>query len=841
MTAVIMWLDTIIQDVRVGLRVLVKEKGFCFLAVSVLAIGICAVTTQYAVVNGVLLRGFSFRDADRLVSVEMVDPVSFTPTAYRSRMTTADFMDLKAQAGSFEAMTGYLGNTTVNLTYRDRPRRLQGGYVPWDFFRVLGVTPALGRDFLPEDDRPGVTEAVMLSDALWHSDFGADPEVIGRAVRINGRVGTIVGVMPRSFAFPSYEHVWIPFNAEYPVRPRNDRSANFITIVARLKAGVTIDQAEAEVTSIARQFARDFPDTNEAYSLDYVRPLIETFTGAQLPTLLFTMLAFCAGVLLIACVNVMNMQFARATLRGKELAIRSALGASRWRLIRQMLTESLLIASFGAVIGVVGAFWVTDYLNVAKANLTNPLPGWMVFTIDFQVLGFVVLVTVLAALIAGFVPAWLASRATTAQVLKESGRGNTGRTVGVITRGLVVFQILVTSVLLIGALLQLQSISRQQTLDYGYDTTSILSARLGLMKADYPTAADRQLFYDRLLASLRTSPEFEYGAITSRNRMSLSTSGRIEIEGRAYARDSDRPVAEYENITPGYFDVLGVKLREGREFTDADSDQRDPVAIVNAAFARIHFGNESPVGRRFRTILPTGQVPGPWRRIVGVAGDLRMQGPLDRESDGAGFFVPFTASALGPVPSEPQPINFSTIIVRPRGGQRPESLAPAVQAATSRVDANLPLYYFLTPEEALAGFLTQNRFIATMFGAFGIVAVILASVGLYGIMSFSVNQRLQEFGIRMALGADRKRVFALVFRQGGTQLVIGLLLGISLALVVATIGAQAIQGVLFGISPRDPLTYAAVALLLTVVASLAMLVPARRATRVDPMIALRAE
>ncbi len=836
-----MWFDTLLQDVRIGLRVLFKEKGFCFLAVSVLAIGICAVTTQYAVVNGVLLRGFSFRDADRLVSVQLVDPVSFTPTAYQSRTTTADFVDLKAQARSFEAMTGYLGNTTVNLTYQDLPRRLQGGYVPWDFFRVLGVAPALGRDFLPEDDRPGVDEAVMLSDALWRSDFGADPSVIGRPVRINGRVGTVIGVMPRTFAFPSYEHVWIPFNAEYPVRPRNDRAANFISIVARLKPGVSLDQAEADVTALAQQFARDFPDSNRAYTLGYVLPLIEVFTGAQLPTLLFTMLGFCAGVLLIACVNVMNMQFARATLRGKELAIRSALGASRWRLIRQMLTESLLISALGAMIGVALAFYLTDYLNFAKANLTNPLPGWMVFSIDLHVLAFVVLITILAALVAGFVPAWLASRTTTAQVLKESGRGNTGRTVGVITRGLVVFQILVTSVLLIGALLQLQSIQRQQTLDYGYDTTSILSARLGLMKADYPTATDRRLFYDGLLQSLRASPQFEYAALTSRNRMSLSSSGRIEIEGRQYPRDSDRPVAQYENISPGYLDVLGVKLREGREFTDLDNDQRDPVAVVNAAFARIHFGRESPLGRRFRTILPTGQVPGPWRRIIGVTGDVRMQGPLDRDSDGAGFFVPFYASALGPVPEESQPLNFSTIIVRPRGGQRPQALSAAVQAATSRVDPNLPLYYFLTPEEALAGFLTQNRFIATMFGAFGIVAVILASVGLYGIMSFSVNQRLQEFGIRMALGADRRRVLALVFKQGGTQLALGLGLGLGLALIGATVGGEAIRTVLFGISPRDPLTYLTVAVLLTVVALLAMLVPARRATKVDPMIALRAE
>jgi putative ABC transport system permease protein len=836
-----MFSGTLLQDLRLGLRVLRKERGFCFLAVAVLALGICAVTTQYAVINGVLLRGFSFAGADRLVSVQLVDPTTFTPASYQSRSTTADFVDLKANLQSFEAMIGYLGNTTVNLTYQDQPRRLQGGYVPWDFFQVLGVKPALGRDFTPEDDRPGVNAAVMLSQAFWRSEFGADPGVIGRAVRINGRAGTIVGVMPPGFAFPSYEHVWIPFNAEYPVRPRHDRAANFITIVARLKPGVTADQAEGEVTGLARQFAAAYPDTNRPYTAGYVQPLLVLFTGPQLSKQLFTMLAFCAGVLLIACVNVMNMQFARATLRAKELAIRSALGASRWRIIRQMLTESLLLASFGAVTGVLMAYWLTDWLNHAKANLTNPLPDWMVFTIDPKVLGFVVAVTLLAALSAGFVPAWLASRATTAGVLKESGRGNTGRAVGVITRGLVVFQILVTSILLIGALLQLQSIRRQQTVDQGYDTRSLLSARLGLMQTDYPTPAAKQVFYERLLRELRAAPEFASVALTSRNRMAVGTTARIEIEGRQYQTDSDRPRTVYENISPGYFDVLGTRLREGREFTDADLDQRLPVAVVNAAFARVHFGRESPVGRRFRTIQSPGGAAGPWRTIVGVAGEIRMQGPLDRESDGTGFYLPFSGTACGTTPAGPAPANFSTIVVRPRGGQRPEGLVPAIQATAGRVDPNLPLYYFLTPESAIAGFLTQNRFIAAMFVAFGAVAVILAAVGLYGIMSFSVNQRLQEFGIRMALGASRGGIYRLVFGQGAWQVGLGLVFGLGCSLVFSVIGAAMLQAMLFETSPRDPLTYAAVAALLVLVSVLAMAVPARRATRVDPMVALRAE
>ncbi len=836
-----MFLEAFLQDLRIGLRVLVKEKGFCFLAVAVLALGICAVATQYAVVNGILLHAFKFTGGERLVGVSLVDPASITPSGFNARVTAADFVDLKAGTTSFDAFVGYLGNTTVTLTYEDQPQRLQGGYVPHEFFQVLGVSPALGRDFTADDDKPGTTEAVMLSDAFWRSGFGGDPSIVGRAVRVNGRPGEVVGVMPPGFVFPTYEQVWIPFLSEFPVLPRNHRNTSAMSVIARLKPGVSRQQAEADVSGMARQFARDFPDTNRNFTRGYVQPLIEMFTGAQLPKLLYTMLAFCAGVLLIACFNVMNMQFARATLRAKELAIRSSLGASRARLIRQMLTESLLLAAFGAIAGIALAFYATSYLNAAMKTLTNPLPAWMGFAIDLRVLAFVVGVTVLAALVAGFVPAWLASRARTADVLKESGRGNTGRVVGLVTRGLVVCQIVVTSVLLIGALLQVKSIQRQQNIDYGYDTNAILGARLGLMQADYPTPARRQLFYEKLLAGLRAAPQFEAVALTNRNRMVTSGSSQIEIEGRDYKSDTDRRVAQYETVSPGYFDVLGAKLHEGRDFTDFDTDQRQPVAIVNAAFARLYFPHESPLGRRFRTIQSGGTNPGAWRMIVGVTGELRMQGPLDHQSDGAGFFLPFFANLAGPTPATPLPTSFASIVVRPRAGVRPDSVASAVQSVASKIDPNLPLYYLMTPRKALDGFLAQNRFIATMFGVFGAGAVLLASVGLYGILSFSVNQRRQEFGIRMALGAAPSGILRLVVRQGTLQLALGLFLGLGASLIFAVVGAREMENFLFGISPRDPVTYLTVAAILSAVSLLAMLVPARRATKVDPMIALRTE
>ena len=837
-----MFVESFAQDLRVGLRVLLKEKSFCALAVGVLALGICAVTTQFAVVNGVLLHAFNFRDSDRLVDVQLVDPTDFSPTNFKSRMSMADFADIREQQTSFSKFVGYLNGSTVNLTFKGHPIRLQGGYVTHDFFRALGVAPALGRDFLPEEDRYGVDKAVLLSDALWRREFGADPSVVGRAVRVNGRSGTIVGVMPPRFAFPGNEDLWIPVTAEFPVRPRNDRGVNFIAVLARLKPGVTMHQAEAELTSIARTFAEQYPDTNGQFTLGYVRPLIAAFTGGPTAGLLYTMLAFCVGVLLIACVNVMNMQFARATLRAKELAIRSSLGATRVRLIRQMLTESLLLASIGAALGIALALWCTDYLNATfHVPDQNQLPYWMMFTIDGRVLLVVVACTMVAAVASGLIPAVMSSRSNTVEIMKEGGRGNTSRSVMVLTRSLVVFQIVVTSILLIGALLQIQEVIRRQTVDYGYDTGGVLATRMGLMEGDYPTSAERQLFYERLLRELRATPQFASVAFSNRLRMIFSGDAPVEIEGRAYLADSDRTFAEFENVSAGYFETLGIRVVEGRDFTDLDSDQREPVAIVNAQFARKHFGQESALGRRFRTIQQNGTNPGPWRTIVGVVSNVRMQNPFDNESDGTGFYVPFFSSVYGPIADEPVATQFGTAIVRPQPGQRPEALAQVLQNVVKKVDPNLPVYFTSTPQVAISGALAPLRTVAVMFGVFGAMAVLLAAVGLYGVMSFSVNQRTQEFGVRMALGADASRILRMVLRQGLVQLVIGLVVGLGAALLIATFGAEAIQQLIFQISPRDPLTYRFVGLLVTAVAVFATLVPALRATRVSPMIALRAE
>lgn len=845
-----MFLETFSQDLRIGLRVLVKEKSFCALAVTVLAIGIAAVTTMFSVVNGVMLRGFSFPHADRLAGVQVVDPTQPTPNGFNSQIFSLDYEEIREQQTSFERLSAYINGSTVNVSVDGTPKRYTGAYVTSDFFRILGVQPIIGRDFTAEDDRPGAEKITLISHQLWQRDFGGANDVVGRSIRINGKPATIVGVMPPGFAFPVNEELWLPLYGEFPPVPRNTPNAqgNQIAVLGLLKPGVAFDQATAEFTSIARGLAATFPDTNQKFDTARVDPLIKTFTPDNVSGLLWTMLAFCVGLLLIACVNVMNMQFARATLRAKELAIRSSLGASRFRLVRQMLTESLLVAVIGAAIGIAIAVWATDYLDQAMHRSENPIPAYIEFTVDRSVLAMVVAATVLSALVSGFIPAWMSSRANAVDALKESGRGNTSRTVTVITRSLVVLQILVTSVLLVGALLQLQSILRRNQIVWGYDTSTLLSARLGLMEGDYPTPESRQIFFDRLLRELRANPEFAGAALTNRFRMTFSGFGRVEIDGRAYTTDEDRPNTNFEQISETYFDTLGAKIIDGRAFTQDDTDAKLPVAIVNAAFARKHFGTESAVGRRFRTVGNNGQLFGPWRTIVGVVSNLRMLGPFaNPQVDETGFYVPFFSSVFGPALPGPALQQFATIVVRPAGGnaaevaRRAASLGPTLQREVNKVDPNLPLYFVGTAKQNQESFLGVNRIIAGMFTLFGGIAVLLASVGLYGVMSFSVNQRMQEFGIRMALGADARRILRMVLGQGGVQLAIGLGGGLALALVIALLARDAIATQLFEISPLDPPTYTGVALLLTLVAFASTLVPARRATRVDPMIALRAE
>jgi len=832
-----MILETFSQDVRIGFRILFKEKSFCLLAVLVLALGIAGVTTQFTIVNAFVLRGFSFPHPEQLVSVGIFDPQASPQQNYFGQgfiPTAADYEDLKAGQNSFALTAGYLNGSTINVTYKNNPQRYTGAYVTEDFFRIVGVAPIMCRDFTADDNKPGAEKTTLLGYEIWKRDFGGDPNIVGQSVRINGKAATIIGVMPQNFKFPIAEELWVPLYNEFPFVPREDPRSNNSApqMIGRLKDGVSLDQVNAEFSGLAKRMAKDNPKTNEHLTAARVQPLLNSFTGPQLRGTVYAMLGAVLLVLVIASVNVMNMQFGRAALRAKELAIRGALGATRWRLVRQMLTESFLLAAMGGAVGILFAEWAVSLLVRTTKALPFPLPYWVQFTIDGKVLVFTLAIVLLATLLSGFVPALLSARGNTAEMMKEGGRGNSSRLVNVITRVLVIGQIALTAALLIMATLQIKSIRNQTTQNYGYDENAVYSARMGLMEGDYPTDDAKHQFFVRALRTLRSNPAFESAAMTDRFRMTFAPGGQYEVDGQNYVTDKDRPRGQNESVSDGYFTTLGLKMLEGRDFTIEDTDAKQPVAIVNASFAHKYFGNQSALGHQVRRFNPVKQEP--WRTIVGVAPDMLMQGPFNAESDGVGFYVPLLAATPA--------AQFCTMVVRPRAGAVAANMGPVLSKAIAELDSNLPTYFAGTPARLHDEILGVNRLTANLFTIFGAVAFALSAVGLYGVMSFSVNQRRQEFGIRMALGADAKRIFRMVMQQGAWQLAIGLFLGGgAAALLLGVLLANALQNILFKVKPLDPTIYLVVSGLLTLVAAISCFVPARRATRVNPMVALRTE
>ena len=834
-----MILESFSQDIRVGLRVLLKDKIFLLLSILVFALGIGGAMTQFTVVNAIVLRGFSFPHPEQLASVGLIDPKASDQNnnfGNGNIPAAQDYEDIKAAQKSFSMMAGYLNGSTINLTYQNNPQRYTGAYITEDLFKIIGVSPVLGRDFNAEDNKPGAPKTTILGDEIWRRDFNADPNIVGKNVTVNGKAATIIGVMPPGFKFPTSEELWTPLYNEWPLTPRgelflgaNNRAP---AVMGRLKSGVTLDQANAEMVTIARNIAADNPKTNKDFTSAAVVPLLNAFTGVQLRQIVWAMLGAVILVLLIACVNVMNMQFGRAALRAKELAIRGALGATRWRLVRQMLTESMVVAFFGAIAGSLIAYWGVDWFEkVIKAGPFPP-PYWWNFTIDGRVLGFTVAITLLATVISGLLPAFLSSRSNAAEVMKEGGRGNSSRLVNVITRVLVVSQIALTAALLIAATLQIKSIRNQTKLDYGYDENGVYAARLALMEGIYPTEDSRREFFKHAVRELRTHPQFEAAAMTDRFRMTFAGGGQYEVDGQKYQTDRDRPRGNFESVSDGYFATLGLKILEGRDFTIDDTDSKQPVAIVNASFARKYWGNASALGHQVRIFNPAKEQP--WRSIIGVVPDTLMQGPFDQQTENIGFYMPL----LGATPAT----QFATVLVRPRAGIRADTLGPVLSKAVTALDSNLPTYFPGTPAQFHNDVLSGSRVIAMLFTIFGFVAFILSGVGLYGVMSFSVNQRTQEFGIRMALGADTVRILRMVMTQGAWQLAIGLALGAGgVAVLTGLVARDALKNILFKVDPLDPTIYFAVAGLLTLVAALSCFLPARRATRVDPMVALRYE
>jgi predicted permease len=818
-------MTALLHDIRFGIRMLFKHPGATVIAVLALTLGIGLTTMMFSIVDGAVIEGLPFEKPDQLMFIARSNPSRDIP---QMSVTVHDFVDWREQQTSFDGLAGYFSGTVNVSGIEDRPERYQGGFVTTNLFDVLRVQAVQGRTFLEEDGRPGAPPVMILGYGVWRNRFNSDPGIIGATVRTNGRPTTIIGVMPEGFAFPLIQEVWIPILMDPGITRGDGRAFNTpatvtsatrgVPLVGRIRDGVSQDQAFAELTGIARRLEIEYPETNEGIR-PYMKPFTRQIIGDEVSRLLLTMLGAVFGVLLIACANVANLLLARAAVRTKEVAVRIALGASRARVISQHLAEAAVLAAFGAALGVVMAYYGTDLFNDA-IEVADP-PFWIDINVDGTVLLFVLAVTVLATLAAGSLPAIQASGGNVGDVLKDEARGSSSLRLGRFSRGLVAAEIALSCGLLVAAGLMIKTVVKLRTVDFGFQTENIFTARIGLFETDYPDAASQVQFFEQLQERLEAKPGVVAATFTSAFPGVGAGMPRLAIEGEAYTDDRDYPRARQVVTAPQYFETFGVSILQGRDFTFADNAEALPVGIVNESFASQFFSGATPVGRRIRPGASNSQQP--WMTIIAVVPDMYLGGPNNEEPQG--FYIPLAQN----------PARFMSIAMRTEVAAM--GLATMVRDEVSAMDSNLPIYWVRTLEDTMDANTFFFGVFGTLFMIFGFVSLFLASVGLYGVMAFSVNRRTQEIGLRMALGADAAKVVRLILKQGLWQLGVGLVVGLGLGAVLS----RMIRIVLFQVEPWDPTIFAAIVVALVLAGLLACSVPAKRATRIDPMDAMRYE
>jgi putative ABC transport system permease protein len=801
-------METLWQDIRYGFRMLARKPGFTAVAVLTLALGIGANTAIFSVVNAVVLQPLSYPESNRLVQLwERNDAADLSYFA----VSVPHYFAWKERAKTLNDM-GAFREDGFNLTIESEAVRVEGARVTASLLPVLGVEPARGRNFLPEEEWSGDEHMVILTEGFWRRRFGADSNLLGQTIILDGAAHTVVGIMPTGFVFPVQEQVEVMIL--YGLNPSQAKEGeHFLRVVARLKPGVALDQARAEMATIADQLGRDSTGRYSGWTVQIESLYNSTVWQVQEPLLI--LLGAVALVLLIACVNVANLLLARSTTRNKEMAIRTALGAGRFRLIRQLLIESVLLAVVSGAAGLLLAWWGVDAL---LALLPSGLPRQGEIGMDAQVFGFAFAVSLLTGVLSGLGPALHRSRTDLQEALKEGGRTLASGGKFPIRSFLVVGELALALVLLVGAGLLVQTFLHLQKVEPGFNPTNTLAMEVTPLQSKYPGPEQRVLFFRELLDRCRALPGVESAAAVHVLPLAGGSANSLFIEGRPAPPRGKTPMVSIRAISDDYFNTLGVPLMSGRFLTEREAWGNPRSVIVNQAMARRYWPDEEPVGKRI------GWNPkGPWLEIVGIVGDVKETG-LAEEVQPA-VYVPYLSAS------------FPTMQLLVRTATDPLSLVDSIRRQAQLMDKNQAIAGFMTLEQFLSGVTAQPRFSALLFGLFAAVALLLAAVGIYGVVSFSVARRTHEIGIRMALGACPLDVLRLVVMQGMRLVLIGVVLG---ALGAYALG-RVVSSLLFGVSPTDPGTFAAMALLLGVVALLACYLPARRATTVDPMVALRYE
>ena len=797
-----------IKDVRYAFRALARRPGFTAVAVITLALGIGANTAIFSVVYGVLLRPLDFPQAERLVALREANALK-QPDA---QIAPGNFLEWQRQNTVFSDIAAYR-TVSYNLTGDGDPERLLAGRISAGLFKTLGVQPVVGRDFLAEEDQPGREKVVIIGAGLWQRRFASDPGVVGRSLKLSGEDFTVVGVMPDGFRLADQREreIWTPI--AFTENERNLHHARYTEAIARLRPGVTLDQAQAEMTAIAGRLSQEHPAANEGWTVK-VAPVLD-FAVGDARRILWLLFSAVGLVLLIACANVTNLLLARAATRQKEMAIRVALGAGRLRIVRQLVTESLLLALLGAIAGWPLAVWG---LKVLLAVTPADLPRLDAVTIDNRALLFTLAITVITGVIFGLAPALQLANTNANQNLKDGGReGNRGVAGGRIGSLLIAAEVAIAVVLLVGSGLLLRTIWQLRQINPGFDDRNALAVTLQLSEKKYADAARVASFSKQLEQQVVALPGVQATGVARILPIAHDLPAGFYVEGRPREPDNQLPQTNYSAVSGAYFGAMRIPLLAGRVFDDRDDLQSPRVAIVSAELAQRVFPGESAIGKRIN--VTTG--PESFREIVGVVGDVKQKG-LAQETR-PHVYEPFAQA--------PDP--FMTLVVRTAGN--PSAIVPAIRAKVFELDHELPLQRVTTLDKLISSSIRQQRFASAVLSVFAAVALVLALAGLYGVISYSVAQRTRELGIRVVLGAQVTDVVGLVLKQGMTFVLIGEVAGIAGAFALTRL----IGGLLFGVSPTDAKTFVTVAVSLFLVALIACYVPARRATKVDPLVALR--